>query len=76
MKPDNESQKPDCVFCGKLLYIPVLNNIYRNGLVWNVSECAECQIAMINPFPSEKKLPPFTPLAITGQMEEPGLFFS
>ena len=56
MKPDNESQKPDCVFCGKPLYIPVLNNIYRNGMVWNVSECAECQIAMINPFPSDKKI--------------------
>ena len=56
MKPDNESQKPDCVFCGKPLYIPVLNNIYRKGMVWNVSECAECQIAMINPFPSDKKI--------------------
>ena len=56
MKPDNESQKPDCVFCGKPLYILVLNNIYRNGMVWNVSECAECQIAMINPFPSDKKI--------------------
>ena len=56
MKPDNESQKPDCVFCGKPLYTPVLNNIYRNGMVWNVSECAECQIAMINPFPSDQKI--------------------
>ena len=56
MKPDNESQKPDCVFCEKPLSIPVLKNIYRNGMVWNVSECAECQIAMINPFPSDKKI--------------------
>ena len=56
MKPDNESQKPDYVLCGKPLYIPVLNNIYRNRMVWNVSECAECQIAMINPFPSDKKI--------------------
>ena len=56
MKPDNESQKPDCVFCGKPLYILVLNNIYRNGMVWNVLECVECQIAMTNPFPSDKKI--------------------
>lgn len=53
---NNESQKPDCVFCGKLLTISVLKNIYRHGIICNVSECDECQIAMMHPFPSDKKI--------------------
>ena len=56
MKQHNENQAPNCAFCGKPLSIPVLNNIYRNGVAWNISECAECQIAMVHPFPSDSEI--------------------
>ena len=56
MKRNNENQKPDCVFCGKPLSIPILSNICRNGMFYNVSECTECQIAMTHPLPSDKEI--------------------
>tara|TARA_B100000315_G_scaffold179439_1_gene168181 strand:+ start:122 stop:1111 length:990 start_codon:yes stop_codon:yes gene_type:complete len=56
MTRDNESQKPNCTFCGKPLSIPVLKNIRRSGIICNISECAECQIAMTHPFPSDKEI--------------------
>jgi SAM-dependent methyltransferase len=56
MKKSEEIPKPNCVFCGKPLSIPVLENITANGMVCNVSECAECQIAMMHPFPTDKEI--------------------
>ena len=52
MKWNNDNSEPDCVFCGKPLSISVLKNINRNGIVSNLSECAECRVSMIHPFPS------------------------
>ena len=56
MKRNNENPKPDCVFCGKPLNIPLLENIKRNGMVCNVSECTDCKIAMMHPLPSDQEL--------------------
>ena len=56
MKWNNDNSEPDCVFCGKPLSISVLKNINRNGIVSNLSGCAECRVSMIHPFPSDKEI--------------------
>jgi len=45
-----------CQFCGKSLSVSVLENIPKNGGTYSVSECAECEIAVTHPFPSEDEL--------------------
>ena len=47
---------PICVFCGRPLSISILRNISANGMICNVSECVECQIAMLHPFPTDKEI--------------------
>ena len=48
--------KPDCVFCGNPLSVPVLSNILANNVLCNLSECADCKIGMVHPFPSDQIL--------------------
>jgi 2-polyprenyl-3-methyl-5-hydroxy-6-metoxy-1,4-benzoquinol methylase len=56
MEQDNKSPKPICTFCGKEVSISVLKNISKNGKIYNISECAECRIAVTHPFPSGDEL--------------------
>ena len=52
----NNSSSPECAFCGRGLTVPILKNIPKNGSVYDVSECADCEIAMIHPLPSDAEL--------------------
>lgn len=52
----NNSSSPECAFCGRGLTVPILKNIPKNGSVYDVSECADCEIAMIHPLPSAAEL--------------------
>ncbi|MCH8156431.1 MAG: class I SAM-dependent methyltransferase [Nitrospinae bacterium] len=56
MTQTNKSSGPCCSFCGKELAISVLKSIPKNGAAYNISECAECRIAMTHPFPSDEEL--------------------
>ena len=47
---------PNCVFCERPLSNPILRNVPANGMICNVSECTECQIAMLHPFPTDKEI--------------------
>jgi SAM-dependent methyltransferase len=48
--------KPNCAFCGNPLSVSVLSDISVNEILCNVSECADCEIGMVHPFPSDQKL--------------------
>ena len=50
------SSNPECTFCGQELTVPILNDIPWNGSVYDVSECVDCEIAMIHPLPSDAEL--------------------
>tara|TARA_B100002003_G_scaffold23744_1_gene19616 strand:- start:70 stop:1053 length:984 start_codon:yes stop_codon:yes gene_type:complete len=56
MKQSDKSSKAICIFCGKEATISVLKNIPKNGKTYNISECAECRIAVTHPFPSGDEL--------------------
>lgn len=56
MNENNEIEKPNCIFCGNPLSIPILTDISANGITCNLSECADCEIGMAHPFPSDQKL--------------------
>ena len=56
MNKNNQDSQPACAFCGKPVAIPVLKNIYANGIICNISECADCEIGMVHPFPSDQEL--------------------
>ena len=46
----------NCIFCKKKLEIIILKNISKNGNCYNIHECDQCDIAMLNPFPSDAEL--------------------
>ena len=71
----NNSSSPECAFCGRGLTVPILKNIPKNGSVYDVSECADCEIAMIHPLPSDAELTRLysTLVEITEPMRENGL---
>ncbi|MFT4579041.1 MAG: SAM-dependent methyltransferase [Nitrospinales bacterium] len=56
MNENNEIVKPVCVFCGNPLSVPLLRNISANEIICNLSECADCEIGMVHPLPSDQKL--------------------
>jgi SAM-dependent methyltransferase len=56
MNEISDFSKPNCAFCGNALSVPVLTNISANGILCNVSECANCEIGMVHPFPSDQEL--------------------
>jgi len=56
MEQNDKSSRPTCTFCGKEVSISVLKNIPKNGKIYNISECAECRIAVTHPFPSGDEL--------------------
>jgi len=56
MKQNNDNSEPDCIFCGKPLGVPFLKDIHKHGMAINVSECPECQISMVHPFPSDEEI--------------------
>ncbi len=47
---------PNCIFCKKKLDVVILKNISSNGNSYNIHECDQCEIAMLNPFPSDTEL--------------------
>ena len=51
-----EKPLPSCVFCKRQLVTIVLKNISKNGNSYDIHECAQCEIAMLNPFPSDLEL--------------------
>jgi len=56
MNENTKLSKPYCAFCGNPLSVPVLKNIYANGIVCNISECSDCEIGMVHPLPSDDKI--------------------
>tara|TARA_B100000315_G_C14509741_1_gene556399 strand:+ start:242 stop:1219 length:978 start_codon:yes stop_codon:yes gene_type:complete len=53
---NKNNSHPSCIFCGKELTVSILKGILRNGNVYDISECIECEIAFTHPFPSEEEL--------------------
>ena len=53
---NNNSSAPECAFCGRELTVPILKDIPRNGNIYDVLECVDCEIAMIHPLPSDAEL--------------------
>jgi 2-polyprenyl-3-methyl-5-hydroxy-6-metoxy-1,4-benzoquinol methylase len=53
---DKNIALPSCIFCNKELIILVLKNISKNGNSYDIHECDQCEIAMLNPFPSDLEL--------------------
>lgn len=56
MNENHGESQPVCAFCGNSLSISVLKNISVDGIICNISECPDCEIGMVHPFPSDKKL--------------------
>jgi SAM-dependent methyltransferase len=56
MIDSNVTRKPNCIFCGESLTLYVLKNICRKGIICNVLECTDCQVAMTHPFPTDKEI--------------------
>jgi len=50
------SPLPDCIFCKKKITTLVLENLLINKNIYNLYECAKCNIGMLHPFPSEEEL--------------------
>ena len=53
---DKNISRPNCIFCKKELAILVLTNISKNGNSYDIYECDQCEIAMLNPFPTDIEL--------------------
>ena len=53
---NKNNSRTGCIFCGKELTVSILKGILRNGNVYDISECIECEIAFTHPFPSEEEL--------------------
>jgi 2-polyprenyl-3-methyl-5-hydroxy-6-metoxy-1,4-benzoquinol methylase len=53
-----EKQKPlsNCVFCKRQLITIILKNTLINENSYDLLECDQCEIAMLNPFPSDLEL--------------------
>ena len=53
---DKNISRPNCIFCKKELAILVLKNISKNGNSYDIYECDQCEIAMLNPFATDIEL--------------------
>ena len=53
---EKKKSPPNCIFCKKKLDVVILKNISKNGNSYNIHECDQCVIAMLNPFPSDTEL--------------------
>jgi len=53
---DKNISHPNCIFCKKELAILVLTNISKNGNSYDIYECDQCEIAMLNPFATDIEL--------------------
>ena len=53
---DKDISPPHCIFCKAKLTVAVLKSVPKIGKIYDVTECAECEIAMTHPFPSNDVL--------------------